>query len=769
MRIRLSIKSKILLYILGTAILVLLLSVGYISIRFRQKALNDAIKITDAYAREYANFSQNKLSEYMDAVIYLGKTYETFDNIGEKNRRLFFKDILIKILRENHEFISAWTTWECYSLDSLDKLYANKPGSTVLGNFAVLYYKLNGEILLDSTLETDPDEVFTGTFYTIPKKSLKETILNPYYYSYAKDGSDEVLETSVIVPIIKNQKFLGVVGLDVELSTFDNITSKIKPFENSYAMLIANDGSYITHPKKVFIGKEIGEINPDLEDKYNLTDHIKNGIPFSFISKFEESEKEYYVSFAPVLIGNSNTPWSLAIAAPLKSIYQDANRKFYYALLIAIISIIILVIITRLISNSITRPLERINILIKKLNKADVKEIKYLAKTYKDEIGDIADSAYTLITWLNKTGDFAQKLKNEDLDAEYELLSEDDVLGRSLLGLRDRLKKAKKEEFLRDLENKQRNWASEGVAKFGEIARTSSENIEQYTYESISNLVKYIDASQGGIFVYNNEDPENIYLELKAAFAFDKKKMVEKKVKIGEGLVGSCALERKTVFLTELPDEYIKIRSGLGEDNPKNLLLVPLIFNEKVFGVIEISSFNVVKKYQIEFVEEISKIIASTINSVKINQQTNRLLSESKYTSEQMAQQEEEMRQNYEELQTTQEELVRTKEKNENRIKDINAIIDGINFGILITKTSGEIVDYNSMVLSITGYSRGELDNESLQLIFKSIKPQNLKINHPSIEDMLRKNGEEFKAEVIMNKIEQSDGFNYMFTIKRLS
>ncbi len=213
-------------------------------------------------------------------------------------------------------------------------------------------------------------------------------------------------------------------------------------------------------------------------------------------------------------------------------------------------------------------------------------------------------------------------------------------------------------------EEKKRQWANEGLKSANKILR-ENKDLEMLCDNLISFTVKFTKSNQGGIFLLNDEEDDNKYLELMAAYAFDRKKYLKKKIKIGEGLIGQAFLEEKFILLKELPDQYISIRSGLGDANPNTLIIVPLKVEEEILGLIELATFNDYEQHHVDFLHALAENIGATIMNTRNNIRTRKLLEESQQQTEQMRAQEEEMRQNQEEWQATQEELSRQKQESE--------------------------------------------------------------------------------------------------------
>jgi len=308
---------------------------------------------------------------------------------------------------------------------------------------------------------------------------------------------------------------------------------------------------------------------------------------------------------------------------------------------------------------------------------------------------------------------FVNNLRKGNLD-NTELVSEkSDQLSNSLLKLRDYLIKSNKEQEQRRIEEEQRTWVTQGVAQFAEILRKNNDNLEDLSFNILSYLVNYLKINQGGFYLLNKNAKGERFFELTACLAFDRKKFVDKVIQWEEGLIGRCAIEKDTIYMTDVPNDYITITSGLGQTNPSAILIVPLKVNDEVYGVIELASFSEFQPFEIEFIERTAESIASTISTVQINIQTTKLLHETQHQAERMSQQEEELRQNLEEMQATQEESDR-------REVEMKGILEAIDNSAISCEfaTDGSLISVNQLFLNTYKYLPEEIEGQNLKIFF---------------------------------------------------
>lgn len=303
--------------------------------------------------------------------------------------------------------------------------------------------------------------------------------------------------------------------------------------------------------------------------------------------------------------------------------------------------------------NSIKKPVALINILATGALPETIEEST-------DELNEILEAGKALTININKASQFATAIGEGRLDEPFQEAGENDILGKSLLHMRDRLRLVAQEE-------QKRNWTTTGMADLGNILRNTTYKTDELYLQLLSYLIKYNKANQGALYLVETVNDEGV-LNMVACYAYGKKKYLSQQIYPGQGLVGQLYYEKEPIYLKEIPSSYIRITSGLGEAPPKAIFICPLMLHEDILGVIEMASFNDFEPYHQEFIKQACEQIASVIASVKNNERTANLLHESQQQTEELRAQEEEMRQNMEALTATQEELARKEKEYLNKI-----------------------------------------------------------------------------------------------------
>jgi GAF domain-containing protein len=288
----------------------------------------------------------------------------------------------------------------------------------------------------------------------------------------------------------------------------------------------------------------------------------------------------------------------------------------------------------------------------------------------RDEIAHTSLSFNNLLHRINVASDFAKKIGQGELDIEYDQNYANDVLGSSLQSMHVQLKAVAQE-------NERRNWINEGLAKFVDLLR-KTDDIEVFYNLILSNLIKYTGANQGYFYVVNDQNKEDVYMEIAAVYAYGKQRYLEEKnqIRFKQGLVGQAWFDMDTLFFTEIPAEYVKITSGVGEATPRCIAIIPLISNDEVVGAIEIASFSILDNYKVEFVNKLSETLANAISSLRTSANTLKLLEQSQMLTADLREQEEEIRQNMEEMNATQEEMERKEREMNRRMKSLESELE---------------------------------------------------------------------------------------------
>lgn len=308
---------------------------------------------------------------------------------------------------------------------------------------------------------------------------------------------------------------------------------------------------------------------------------------------------------------------------------------------------------------------------------------------------------------------FAQLIGEGNFSSQYLGRNLESGLGSVLINMRDKLKNVAEEEA-------KRNWTIKGLAKFDQLFRenlnTDSKELIQLL---ITDLSKYINAHIGAIYIINDETEETPFIELVSMYAYDRKKYITKRIEIGEGLIGQCVVEKDTLFITDIPNDYVQIKSGLGNSAPQSIVILPVIFNETVLGVIELASFKLFDTHEIDFLKEVASNFGAAYSSIKANNVMSKLLLHANRATAELKEKEDHLLENEIELRNAQDELNIKLIELMAETNLTKSILDAINKSNACIQydMQGNILDANDMFISVMGYSKDELIGEN-EIIF---------------------------------------------------
>ncbi|MBB3697431.1 PAS domain-containing protein [Flammeovirga yaeyamensis] len=550
-----------------------------------------------------------------------------------------------------------------------------------------------------------------------------------------KDERNSLWDTDIL-PALEKLEILGKQLTSQDRRSIDALGILLKEYKHGQDDLELYFEQHLT---------DFAAIQEDIEELDSLTLRLKLE---SFKKKVEVDE--YIVDYllnniSPLkaeireYLGPLSQQQQKAMLDDVKRINEDidsANSSIaFVTAFFAILAIGSSLLVIRTLNTSLQRP-------INQLDRLSVGDLGENIEETNDEMNDIITSSNRLRQNLDKASAFALNIGEGNFEADFLPAGNHDMLGNALVQMRDRLKNVADED-------EKRNWITKGMAHFGDILRQYSD-IKELSNSIVTELVRYLNANQGELFFIEEDEDGERYLNLEATYAFERKRIIEKKIHVdgrfAEGLLGQSYLLGETIYLNDVPSGYIEITSGLGDSTPRAVLIVPLKINDAVEGVLEIASFKEIASFEVEFVEKVAESIASTLRTAKNNERTKELLMSSQEQRDHLRSQEEEMRQNYEELQATQEEMERRQIELENLKKTLqNQVKERTNelektlerFDLALQGTTEGIWDaalkdgeldsstifwWSPRFEELLGYEEGELEN-SLDSFLQNIHP----------------------------------------------
>ncbi len=273
---------------------------------------------------------------------------------------------------------------------------------------------------------------------------------------------------------------------------------------------------------------------------------------------------------------------------------------------------------------------------------------KELEVKANDEIGDLATGINAFLEGERKIGRYLETLLDAVKKEDYSLIfpvEPGDEMAVSLNRMMHTLQ-------VSDLEAKKQDWFKTGLSELSNKI-TGEQDIETVCNQSLMHMAKYLKADVGALYLVEEIDSQCFIMV--AGYALQT--IDELKFRLGQGMAGQAALEKEMKVLEDVPDGFLRIESGIGGTNPKNVIIIPLLFEDNVIGVIELGALHVFTSEEKEFADKVSSNIAIALSSARFNDQLRKLLNKTRKQADELQEKGDELEAQQMQLQITNDDL----------------------------------------------------------------------------------------------------------------
>lgn len=425
----LSIRLKMLIPILGIALISYVSSVVYVGRVMSQKSVEDAQKLTDLGAREKARLIQADFEGYLSLSRAMSKLIEDYTEIPGAERLAAEQQLLRKVQESDPDLRLVWISWEMSVLD---------PNWTAdFGRERHAYVMDSTGVVSEFQDTTDVANHDPENFYYTIRESKSEGAAEPYFYNPVAYPDD--LGTSIVSPIQNGEQYLGQVGFDFSIERYAE-TTNFDTFERGYAIVISDKGRVVAHPDNSLINSYVDELSLFEEEDIRQVKTSLSGGSALALEKFDSHlGTEAYANFVKIPIGNSNSFWTVGTVVPVSEISKDARAIIRNASILGVLGLLALTLVISLITQHIIKSLRRSENLLNNLAKGEIDNSTRLVVYGADELGRMAQSVNSLQEALGRKAAFAEEIGNGNMKSAFENTGKSDQFGKALIQMRDNL------------------------------------------------------------------------------------------------------------------------------------------------------------------------------------------------------------------------------------------------------------------------------------------------------------------------------------------
>ncbi|ALG66582.1 GAF domain-containing protein [Beggiatoa leptomitoformis] len=597
---QLKIASKLILPTLTLVTLGVVLILLFIQQQFQTSVIQHTQQYLEAITYQYATFVKAELETPLSEVRAIARLVEITANPTEVVvTRQVLNTQLKNYIEKNPTIFAVYLIFEPNAFDGLDSTYKNTEQYDTTGRFAPYWTRTQMGV---GTVEFAKNRLLDA--YQTLKSTEQEEILSPYLTTVK---NQDVSLISFLVPLFDKQKrFIGVAGADLLVSSLNYIaTVHLTDATDTLLEVYAEDGTIAISHDKTHIGQPANALYYD--------EQILTGISKaqSFFSQRTLGQHTFLTYGMPFRIGFSNTSWLITIDIPESRLMATEHyvTRSIIALGVTIIigTMLILIPLTR----RLTKPLQQLNIYLQHLAQGQLNQKQDYQYTSQDEISELLDATRRLQTGLYRIIQQTNAIAIGDYHRQIELLSDNDQLGLALSNMTAMLHQANEKNRLQD-------WLKTGQTRLNECM-SGEQDKYMLAKKVIVFLTRYLEMQVGTLYgVIPAKQPTT--LKLLASYAYNQRKTIANEFILGEGIIGQVALECRPIIMTDIPEDYMIIRSGLGNTTPRVLLVFPILYENELKGIVELGTFKILNNDHVEFLKQVIPSIGIALNTTDTNQ-----------------------------------------------------------------------------------------------------------------------------------------------------
>ena len=654
----------------------------------RQRYINET---KDQMERSVVRVAEKVASSLELYAAKIKKLTTWFDQIG--NPELNFdltRDQAAVVLSENiadePDMKSLFTVWEPQMFDGRDSLYILKEYHDSTGRFIPIFTKNSEGIVERDYVKNynDKDDINSYYYY---KTRNSITFGRP---GLIRENAKNILIMQVTAPLKFGTRLLGVIGADFSINSITSEIAEIDFPKNFGITVITSDGLIMAAPeKKLLIGRNFASLFPDNSDYYFLK--------FRRNENFDTYQNAEYVIGRNFKMDDYNFNYCVCAVADKADISTAGNMFLAKSAGLGAAVFVLLVLMIVVFRHQYTMQINQLTQKSQRITDVDT-DYGIASGLYIPELRSLDNIMQRHHNTFVKIRDLNREIEEHRYNDTLDTLPKENTFQQSYNKMLETLRLIASSENERKENETRQNWIKQGIAIINESMRIGTNQVNILCDNILLNLIKYTDAVLGGLYLLLNED-DGQYLQLVSSVALGKKKALRIKIQKGVGLVGTCALEKRTIYLDNLPDDYITVMSGLGKSKPKYLAIVPLLYDDELIAVLEIAFIHELKDYEKKFLETMASTVASALVTARINAKTEQLMEQFRTQAATLAKNEKLMQDNIKELKAEQQ-------KSLEREADMKSLIDAVNNTILTIEytTDGVLLTANDKYLKNMHY-----------------------------------------------------------------